>query len=101
MKRIDREQPLSPEQREAIQRVLDLPPHQDISVLLWHSPREALPVRYCRVLVKKGIRDGLVCLEAIFEQGRFWYLEMGREFSIAPGQVSGWAYLPDDTPAEL
>lgn len=101
MKRLDREPPPSREQKEAIRSALGLPPHRDVSVLLWHRPQEALPIRFSRVLVRQGIRGGLVCLAAVFERGQFWYLEMGREFSLDPGQVSAWAYLPDNLPLEL
>ncbi len=67
------------------------------SIIHWHQIESALPDRSAYVLICQVADDGeLICFEAAFENGAFWYLTEGVDIAIDPVTVIGWAWLPYD-----
>lgn len=72
---------------------------ESFCVIRWYSPKQALPEEASYVLVKQHQDGEILCQEAAFEQGRFWYLTIDR--CIPTAQVLGWAYPPYDGRADI
>ncbi len=83
---------------EQIREILALD-GESFSLIRWYSPKQALPEEASYVLVKQAQDGEILCQEAAFEQGRFWYLTTDR--SIPTHQVLGWAYPPYDGRADI
>lgn len=70
---------------------------QGFSIVLWTDPRKSLPEEGSYLMVKeRDLELGIVCSEAAFEHGAFWYIVPSSAKPIPPQNILAWAYMPYD-----
>lgn len=87
---------LSRDPLEQIREILDLPGRDGFSIVQWISPEQAVPEDASYILLKERGSEGVLTIEAAYENGAFWDTVPYLRDPIPPQRILGRSYPPYD-----